>query len=369
MYYERKMPYEKIIKLIVSETCKIKESQLIYLKGPLEYYNFLRGLSQACFKAGARVDRFEVVDYLYGYDMHKEGKKTAFLTLPKVKFSTFDNIDWFIEIQPNYYYPKLTPKIEKNKKADEMVSKGWDGWFGRLTSHNGRFLYINLPTQALAKRLNKDPDDFDFLFRALEISPSSLLLTANKYLKMLTGKKRLELVDKKNDYKIKMELGTRKWIKSCGNFDKNKYLFALPGGEIYIAPIEDRTNGELFIEKISVHQEIIEGLYLKVKNGKIIKFVTKKGGVMLAERIKKLKNYDIIGEFGIGFNPFIKLCGSYATDEKAQGTCHFGIGRNVMYGGKIECQQHTDLIKDLRGCELYADDELVLKDSKIVGKE
>jgi leucyl aminopeptidase (aminopeptidase T) len=74
---------------------------------------------------------------------------------------------------------------------------------------------------------------------------------------------------------------------------------------------------------------------------------------------------DRIGEFGIGTNYGIKPVGWSLYDEKALGTAHIAIGRNVHLGGVNEASIHADFVLSKPSIEV--DSTLIMKKGKIRG--
>lgn len=52
----------------------------------------------------------------------------------------------------------------------------------------------------------------------------------------------------------------------------------------------------------------------------------------------------VIVELGIGTDPAAELRGNIVTDQKAAGTIHVAIGRNVMLGGINLAPLHVDAV-------------------------
>jgi len=88
------------------------------------------------------------------------------------------------------------------------------------------------------------------------------------------------------------------------------------------------------------------------------KFNTSQG---LKESYSKVRN---IAEFAIGTNKKAKLIGVMIVDEKVYGTCHFGIGASKHFGGKIECNGHSDHV--IEKPTIYFDGKLIMKSGKFL---
>lgn len=56
----------------------------------------------------------------------------------------------------------------------------------------------------------------------------------------------------------------------------------------------------------------------------------------------KGKEY-VICEFGMGINEKMKYIKQLTISEKAYGTCHFGLGNNIAFGGRSDCNYHFNI--------------------------
>jgi len=140
----------------------------------------------------------------------------------------------------------------------------------------------------------------------------------------------------------------------------------VPAGEVFLAPLEHSAEGKIIFDRVAIPGfGKISGLELWFKQGKVTKCRAQKG----VENFKKFLRAntgekDRIAEFGIGTNPGARYTGgSIIIDEKIFGTIHIAIGNNRgAYHGKNKASSHLDMIKDMKGGMVYADEELIMKD-------
>jgi len=131
-------------------------------------------------------------------------------------------------------------------------------------------------------------------------------------------------IDKRH---VGVEVGT---LEDC--FSSGKECEAeVPGGEVYVAPIETSANGVLAVEGFRDYN--IQNLKLRFKEGKVVSFKAEKGNDVFGGLLDKAEgDKDRIAEFGIGINYGMKLTGYRIYDEKALGTDHIATGDNVHLG-------------------------------------
>ncbi len=142
----------------------------------------------------------------------------------------------------------------------------------------------------------------------------------------------------------------------------------IPAGEVFIAPLETSANGEILFEKVAIPGfGRLEGLKLKFRRGKVVKYRAEHGTRVFTKFLHANSGEkDRIGEFGIGTNPGAAYTGgSIIVDEKIFGTIHIAIGNNLgAYHGKNRASSHLDMIKDMRRGDVFVDGEIIMHGGK-----
>ncbi len=147
----------------------------------------------------------------------------------------------------------------------------------------------------------------------------------------------------------------------------------IPDGEVFTAPVRDSVNGCLQYNTPTIYQGVtFDNVRLEFKDGKIIKATGSD-----TDALNKIFDADegarYIGEFAIGFNPYItKAMKDILFDEKIAGSFHFTPG--AAYEDDADngnrSQIHWDMVciqtPEHGGGEIYFDDELIRKDGQFV---
>ena len=140
-----------------------------------------------------------------------------------------------------------------------------------------------------------------------------------------------------------MSLAGREWKTDTGILRGQGVFGNLPGGEIYIAPIEDSAEGVLVIDKSLPGLLLTEPVRMVFEKGRVTQIEGGAGAEYLEKAIAQHgESTHIIAELGIGTNPQARLQGNIITDEKVFGTIHVAIGRNDFLGGKNIAPIHID---------------------------
>lgn len=146
----------------------------------------------------------------------------------------------------------------------------------------------------------------------------------------------------------------------------------IPDGEVFTAPVRDSVNGTIQFNAPTIYRGVThENIRLEFKEGKVVGASSSD-----TEHLNKVLDADegarYVGEFAIGFNPFITSpMKDILFDEKIAGSLHFTPGNcydEADNGNKSEI--HWDMVllqtPDKGGGEIYFDETLVRKDGQFV---
>ncbi|MFZ5814062.1 MAG: aminopeptidase [Bacillota bacterium] len=129
-----------------------------------------------------------------------------------------------------------------------------------------------------------------------------------------------------------------------GVIDRPGTIGNLPGGEVFVAPLEQSAEGRLVVDLCLGDLLLDQPVCLTFQRGRV---VAVEGG-QAAQRLRQRLGRDdwawTIGEFGLGANPHIRRRGRVALDEKALGTAHIALGANRSFGGVNPAETHYDCV-------------------------
>lgn len=149
---------------------------------------------------------------------------------------------------------------------------------------------------------------------------------------------------------LSLDISDRLSYLNCGDY---RYKSTnLPFGEIYIAPVENKSCGTVVIDgtskTLSGSKLIKDSFMLKFKNGRLTENTSHELSSTISKILEKDqdsdKSIEILAELGIGLNTKAELIGLMLLDEKTYGTAHIAIGANTSFGGKNRCSHHFDQI-------------------------
>lgn len=250
--------------------------------------------------------------------------------------------EWFDGIRD------ITLVIDVMDKPAGMPPKGMTeeeyGAFGAVLqslfvfmSQHEKLIQITMPSKINAALSGENPEDYERkIIQALDVDYDSLRENCRKKAESLRYE-RLRILSGEN-CELTMDISGREW-----NIDAGEGAF--PCGEIYIAPLEDKTNGRVYFSKLLLEGVgAFDNVVLTVENGVVVDSDCEAFNTYLAGLEDGAR---IVGELGIGMNPAVVNSGAGASlDEDALGTFHIGLGMNVMFGGTNACRSHMDFVTE-----------------------
>src|SRR5208282_37734 len=149
----------------------------------------------------------------------------------------------------------------------------------------------------------------------------------------------------------------------------------IPDGEVFSCPAKNSVNGAIQFNTPTIYSGTkFENVRLEFKDGKIVS-----ASANHSRRLNEILDTDAgaryIGEFSLGFNPFIQspMC-DILFDEKIAGSLHFTPGQAYEdCGNGNKSAIHWDMVliqrKEWGGGEVWFDGELIRKNGIFLPKE
>ncbi|NBD37717.1 MAG: aminopeptidase [Verrucomicrobia bacterium] len=233
---------------------------------------------------------------------------------------------------------------------------------------NTKWVVLRWPTSAMAQQSLTSTEAFeDFYFR----------VCCMDYRRMLAGQRALKrLMDRTDKVHIRgpgtdlrFSIKGLEAVMCCGEHN-------IPDGETFTAPVRESVEGELTYNVPSVYQGVsYDNLRFEFEKGKIVKASCTGDNRRLKAVLDSDPGARYIGEFAIGFNPYIlEPMRDTLFDEKIAGSFHFTPGQ--AYEGEADngnrSQVHWDIVniqrKEYGGGEIRFDGKLIRKDGLFVPK-
>ncbi len=205
------------------------------------------------------------------------------------------------------------------------------------------------------------------MIRCLSAKSSKIIETTELIAEKLKGVETIRVTTIKGT-DITMQVKGREIISSTGVLTKIGQSGNLPSGEVYLAPIEGKTNGTVVFDGSFASIGLLkDDITVKIEKGYAVAIEGGEQAKQLEEMLNKVGlDAFAVGEFGIGTNYKAKLTGRILEDEKVFGTIHIAFGNNVTMGGNIRIASHIDGL--VKKPTVYFDDEMIMDKGKLLIK-
>ena len=216
----------------------------------------------------------------------------------------------------------------------------------------------------------------DIIHNLALTSPNKLYSRGEALRKILTNATGIRITSPKGtDISFDWDKNKRKYLISAGFPDTNEDHWDNLGGEVYTAPIHETVNGRLIIDGAIGNLGLVDGVVaVDIIKGRatLNRKASTASKKLLDDFNAELTMFpcaSVVGEFGIGTTPNLKLVGELVNDEKVEGTIHIAFGDSYSAngsGGENDCDAHTDCMVLSPTVEMTVNGKIItlMKDGK-----
>ncbi len=360
---------QKLAKLLVEYSTEVKAGDKVYIRAEEVAVPYMIEVAKEAIQKGAFVQYVvavpEIGEALYRYGSEDQvarpddfwgecvRKGDVWLTAWGSR-----NLKALTSIDPQ----KLQRRSIANKENHKI-------YVDRTASGDLRWCGTQYPTHADAQEAGMSLSEYeDFVYGAGLLDHEDpvgewkkIEAAQERWIIYLDTKKELHIVSEGTDIKVKID--GRKWINCCGKVN-------FPDGEVFTSPVETDIHGHITFSFPAIYGgREVEGVYLEVEAGKVVKATAAKGEDLLHAYLDTDAGSRYFGEVAIGTNYGItQFTKNILFDEKIGGTIHMAIGSAMPEAGGVnESSIHWDMICDMRkGGRIYADGELFYENGQFI---
>lgn len=147
-----------------------------------------------------------------------------------------------------------------------------------------------------------------------------------------------------NGTEIFLEFSGRQIHTDTGNLKAKGSFGNLPAGEVYVAPLEEKTEGK-FVVEYGLGKKLTPTLKIYIEKGRVVKMEGNNEMKGYLEGLFALNEKNaVVGELGIGTNKNARDVLNVLEAEKLFNTCHIALGDNSIFGGKNVATSHIDFV-------------------------
>ena len=378
---------------VILNTClKVEKNQPLFISANVEVRDFVNILAEEAYKIGVKDVYFDL------YDPSLKHLALKYLDVDDLKKMTFWNKEVWNEyakkgaafIMLASEMPGLMSDIDLEKLSEMSIyslntSKEFDDLREKLQVP---WCIAAVPTETWAKKVFPDSQDpvKDLWNKILDICD----IKNTDYTKKI--KERINSLskrcDKLNSYdfrKLKYESsnGTsfeiglpdnHVWCSGKETLTNGKEILVnYPSFEVFTSPDYKSANGIVYASKpLSYQDNIIDGFWIRFKNGKALECKAKKGEQILKSLLSSCKNSNYLGEVAlVDYSSKISKSGIlfYETLFDENASCHIALGASfsecIKNGTKMT--EKELLQNNLNQCLVHVDFMIGTEDLKITG--
>jgi aminopeptidase len=227
-----------------------------------------------------------------------------------------------------------------------------------------KWVVLRYPNASMAQLANMSTETFEqFYFDVCNLDYAKMSRAMDPLKALMDRTDRVRIVSPGTD--LSFSIKNISAVKCDGHRN-------IPDGEVYTAPVRNSVQGTIQYNTPSVYAGItFENIQFRFENGKIIE-ATSNNTARLNEILDSDEGSRYIGEFSLGFNPYIlKPMKDTLFDEKIDGSLHFTPGQAYVEADNgNRSSVHWDLVliqrTEFGGGEIWFDDMLIRKDGRFV---
>lgn len=353
---------EALAKLLVEYSLEVKPGEKVYIDySGSETRPFIQTLIRQIYAAGAfpyphRMEAWEERELILGAS--REQLKVAAENV----ISLMEQMDCYIGVRSAENSAELAGiSVEKMQL--------WNGEYAMpiagVRCQKTRWVVMRYPSAAAAQAMNMGTSAYeDFYFNVCTMDYKKMAEAIKPLEALMNRTDRVRIVGPGTDLSFSIKgIGSVPCAGHCN----------IPDGELYTAPVRDSVNGVITYNTPAPFDGFcFENICLHFENGKIVQ-ASANDSVRLNSYLDLDEGARYIGEFALGFNPYIKVpVKNVLFDEKICGSFHFtpGMSYNGCGGNGNNSSIHWDLVciqtPEYGGGEIWFDDVLIRKDGLFV---
>ena len=330
----------KLANILTNYSVNVKKGDKILINVNSKAWPLAKEVYKLCLKKGA----FPYTVYSPGdldYFFYKHATLTQLQRKPEIALFLANWADKFIRLYSSNnnrtlsnINPKrlmITAKINKPIKKI-MLKKPW--------------VLTEFPSLSMAQSAGISLDELeDIYFKACLQDWRKIGKTLKRLKAKLDNAKKVEVIGEKTH--LTLSFTNRLFQAADGKYN-------MPDGEVFGAPLDFQTEGQIYFDLPSLRSgNIVQGITLIFKKGKVIKATAQRGNRYLQAALNTDSGSKRLGEFAIGTNYGIKKpMLNTLFDEKIGGTIHLALGsayEDKEGGGINKSAIHWDLVKSMKG--------------------
>ena len=362
----------ELARRIVNVSAGVNPGDVVVVAGGKHTIELMEALAIEVQKAGGMVSMFLNSDQVL-HSFYADVPEKYLEQEPAYFAEWLKQIDVWIGL-PGVENPKATfgdipeSRFAKAAKAGQLITN-------MLNESGVRVAVLGYPTEELAAVNELDFSIFEKMYwKAVNADYKRIAEFGNKIREILQEAKRVR-VTSANGTDFTFSVGDRPIFVNDGIVTEEEAkgdmfltrFASLPGGSVFLAPIESSANGRVVVPRDRCRFEPLTGMSFEFKNGKMQNFQAEKGAECFEETLAPYTGpKDMFASFSIGLNPALEVIerdGDYRPSDAA-GMVYISVGDNQLLGGTNKTQGGYNC--PIVGATVEVDGKVIVKDGELV---
>ena len=360
---------EKLADILVDYSVRVRENDLVGIRGAYVAEPLLLALYRRCLERGAHpilrpsLPAAEPLFYRLAKDHQLEHVWETDRWLSEHLDCSFNVISDLNTRQLSKVDPARQVMAAKARRP--LLERSME----RSAAGEFRWNVTLFPTEAHAMEAEMSLEEYEeFFFGACKVDAEDpvgewkkLAEHHARLIAWIKGRSEVHLEGEGTDLIVGID--GRKFIPADGTAN-------FPDGEIFTGPREDETRGHVTFTYPAIYAgQSVEGIRLEFEKGTVVDATARKNEEFLVKTLDTDEGSRTLGELGIGTNYGVpEFTGEILLDEKIGGTVHLAIGASYPEtGGTNRSAVHWDMVCDLRkGGRISVDGDVLMEGGKLL---
>jgi aminopeptidase len=327
-------------RVLVQHSTQVRPGERVMIAmGGVDSYPLARGVVEAVVQAGG-LPQVQFLSEELRHSILAHGNADQLAWVPEIEAYGMEWADVYIALRGGFDLD-VHADIPYDRLA---VNQAAQGRVSTLRWQNTRWSLVRVPNQAFADQAGVPLEKVtEMFFAGCLIDWEAAVGEWAAWVDRAASGRIVEIQGPGTDLRFSVE--GRRWIVADGRTN-------MPDGELMTAPVTETIEGVITFENPAVlGGRKMHDLRLRWERGVLVEASASTHEDYLRSVLGTDEGATLIGEFGIGTNPFIDVvCDDILIDEKINGSVHIALGRAYPEcGGVNESAIHWDIVKDLRG--------------------
>jgi aminopeptidase len=355
------------------QSASVKPGDVVVVNGGKHMIELMEAVAIEAQKAGGQVHMFLNSDRV-SRSLYTEVPEKYLEQEPRYFAEWIKQTNVYINLPTSEDPKSLIANVPDARFA--KINKSFEFFTNLLNSFPVRVVSIDFPTAQDAALNGMDfPTYQKMMMNAISADYKTISVKGNQLKQMLQNARQIKVTNPAGtDFTFSPAAGREIYVDDgivTEEKAKSKLfaqrIAALPGGNVFFAPLETSANGKVVVVKDTCKYTPMTGITFEFKNGMMQNFKAATNGNCFQEAMQSYTGpKEMFGAFWIGLNPALRVVEEGNANFRpfnAAGAVNIGLGDNRLYGGNNKTVGGYSF--SITNATVTIDGKTVIKDGKL----